>query len=168
VATPPFCPDTRQRIRHTRKAALQCRLETGSPVQGDSLWSSIALEGKCSYKNLTAFIKTPLLPSINIFIPRYRLSLPSNLFIYQLSTPSHSRWKVWRQFVRKYQCGSHWTVFREVWSVEKLQIWLKSGKNVKHFACLLKYVLLLPMIINRHKSALVQRNGIGLLRQHEV
>ena len=43
----------------------------------------------------------------------------------------------------------------------------KSGKNVRHFACLPKYVLLLPVIINRHKSAVVQRNGIGLSGQQK-
>ena len=80
---------------------------------------------------------------------------------------SQSRWKVWRQSVRKHQRGSNWTVFREIWSVEKLQIWFKSGKNVRLFAYLPKYVLLLPVIINRHKSAVGQRNGIGLLGQQK-
>ena len=44
---------------------------------------------------------------------------------------------------------------------------VKIGQNVRLFAYLPKYVLLLPVIINRHKSAVGQRNGIGLLGQQK-
>jgi len=36
---------------------------------------------------------------------------------------------------------------------EKYQIWLKSGKHIRHFIHKPKYVLLLLDILNRHKRA---------------
>jgi hypothetical protein len=42
--------------------------------------------------------------------------------------------------------------------VEELQIWLKSDKNVFHFTCRLKCVLLLPATWIRHKISFVQHS----------
>ena len=52
-----------------------------------------------------------------------------------------------RLSVRMYQRGSHSTDFREIWywelsrkSVDKLQIWLKSDKSIRHFTWRPKYI----------------------------
>lgn len=47
----------------------------------------------------------------------------------------------------------------------KIKIWLKSGKNVRHFTWRPKYVSLLSATLNRHNSALSLRVLIGLLVQ---
>jgi len=50
------------------------------------------------------------------------------------------RFKTFRTFTLVYQRGSQWKNFRQIWywnplrkSVEKLQMWLKSDKNLRHF-----------------------------------
>jgi len=70
--------------------------------------------------------------------------------------------------VRMYQRGFHWTDLCKTWYwrllrkyVEKIQVWLKSGNNIPHSACIPKQVLLFPTILNRHKSAIFERNGIN-------
>jgi hypothetical protein len=72
--------------------------------------------------------------------------------------------------VRLYQRGSHLTDFRKIWywelsgkSVQKIQIWLNSGKNSGHFTYIPNYALLLPATLNRHKNALFDWHGIRLL-----
>ena len=62
--------------------------------------------------------------------------------------------------VRMYERDSHLKVFREIWywvllrkSVEKIQIWLKSGKITGRFSRSPGYVMLLPATLNRHKIA---------------
>jgi len=40
--------------------------------------------------------------------------------------------------------------------VEKIQILLKSGKNTLYFTCRPKYVLWLPVKLNRHKTGLFE------------
>jgi hypothetical protein len=65
---------------------------------------------------------------------------------------------------RMYQRGSHWTDFRKIlyWgllrkSVEKLQIWLKSDKDIRHITWIPTYVLLLPEIQILYKNIFVQQ-----------
>ena len=74
-------------------------------------------------------------------------------------------------FGRMYQRGFHWTDFREIWyrrllckSVEKVQIWLKSGKHIRHFTWTPKYVVLFLTTLNRHKSTLLEWSAIRLLQ----
>jgi hypothetical protein len=80
---------------------------------------------------------------------------------------SHTRRKALLLYVhpsvRMYQRGSVWTYFREIWywvllwsCVEKVQIWLKSDKNMGHFTWRPTYVWLLPAKYIRHKSVCVQ------------
>jgi hypothetical protein len=49
---------------------------------------------------------------------------------------SPASWPPARPSVRIYQSGCRWSDVRELWlckSVEKFQIWLKSGKNIENF-----------------------------------
>jgi hypothetical protein len=71
---------------------------------------------------------------------------------------------------RVYQCGSHWMNLHEIWSwglrwkhVKKMQICLKSVKNIRNFTRRPKYVVLLAASINCHKSALFEWCGIRQL-----
>jgi len=69
-----------------------------------------------------------------------------------------------------YQCSSQLMDFHDIWYlgllwkyVEEFQIWLKSGKSIRHFKRRSRYVLLLLGTLNCHKSALFNWNGIRLL-----
>jgi len=68
-------------------------------------------------------------------------------------------------FILMYQSSSHCSDFREIWywrliwkTVEKI------GIGIRQFALRSKYVLLLPLTLNHHKSAVFEWNGIRLLR----
>jgi len=68
--------------------------------------------------------------------------------------------------LRKYQHGAHYKNLRKIryWeilpkSVDKFQIWLKSGISHEDLSA----VFLLPASLNRHKSAFSEGNGIRLL-----
>lgn len=47
--------------------------------------------------------------------------------------------------------------------MEKIQIRLKSSKNIGYNVCRATLVVLLPETLNRHKSAALECNGIRLL-----
>jgi len=68
-----------------------------------------------------------------------------------------------RPSVRMYQRGSHTTVLGILRkSVEKLQIWLKSGKKIGHFKRRPEYTLFLPVTLNCYKSAIFESNFVSL------
>jgi len=71
-----------------------------------------------------------------------------------------------RSSLRKYQHGAHYKNLRKIryWeiltkSVDKFQIWLKSGTSHEDLSA----VFLLPATLNLHKSAFSEGNGIRLL-----
>jgi hypothetical protein len=41
-------------------------------------------------------------------------------------------------------------------SDDKFQVWLKSDETIGHFALRLKYSVLLPAMLNRHKNVLLE------------
>ena len=53
-------------------------------------------------------------------------------------------------------------IFMET-SVDKIQILLRIGTNIRHFRLRTMYFLLLPATLNSHKRALLERNGVRLL-----
>ena len=68
------------------------------------------------------------------------------------------------------QRGSHLTIFFEIWyveqplwkSVQKIQIFLKSGKNIERLIWISKYIVLFLTTLNGCKFAVVEWNGIRL------
>ena len=73
--------------------------------------------------------------------------------------------------VRKYQRSSHWANWREIWyrghlwkHIQEFQIWLQAGKIIGDLTWRPRYILFLPAMWNRHKSALFEWNIIRLLR----
>jgi hypothetical protein len=72
--------------------------------------------------------------------------------------------------IRMYHRGSHRTDFREIWNWRF--IWQTCGEKPnlikfgqKYFTWKPRYVLSFPMKLNRHKTALFERNCIRLLEQ---
>jgi hypothetical protein len=71
-----------------------------------------------------------------------------------------------------YQRTFHRTDFRGIWywglswkSVEIIQIWFKTGKNISNFKWKLKYIVLRPASLNGCTCARFHWSGIRLLRE---